>query len=155
MSLAPGLLTKTGDAISVFEKGFPKVATQKKGEGTFREEKISVREIYKAVSLTENRKGPKRLPPGPNHETPYIVRAALIEGSIPPLVSRERVAGPMFRTVKTEWDDMVNLFSISGMPVEGASDELVIDTKIKIGNPGIFISVKILVDSGSRVSILF
>ena len=155
MSLAPGLLTKTGDSISVLEKGFPKVATQKKGEGTFPEGKIPVREIYKGVSLTENRKGPKRLPLGPNHETPYIVRAALIEGSIPPLVSRERVAGPMFQNVETKWDDMVNLFPISGMPVEGASAEWVIDTKIKIGNPGIFISVKILVDSGSRVGILF
>ena len=99
MSLAPGLLTKTGDAISVLEKGFPKVATQKKGEGTFPEGKIPVRKIYKGVSLNENRKGPKRLPLGPNHENTYIVRAALIEGSIPPLVSREQVAGPMFRNV--------------------------------------------------------
>ena len=73
MSLAPGLLTTTGDAILVLERDFLRVATQKKGEGTFSEGKIPVREIYKEVSLTENMKGPKRLPLGPNHETPYIV----------------------------------------------------------------------------------
>lgn len=44
---------------------------------------------------------------------------------------------------------------LSGDPMEKLSAELVVDTHIKVGNPGLFVPVKILIDSGSRVPILF
>ena len=88
--------------------------------------------------------------------TPHLVRAALVEGSVPPHGSRVRMGGPVCEgSPETEWDQKGVLKPLSGDPMDRLSAELVVDTHIKVGNPGLFVPVKILIDSGSRVSILF
>ena len=66
------------------------------------------------------------------------------------------MGGPVFEgSPETDWDQMGVFKPLSGDPMEKLSAELVVDTHIKVGNPGLFVPVKILIDSGSRVPILF
>ena len=56
--------------------------------------------------------------------TPSLVRAALVEGSVPPHGTRVRMGGPVFEgSPETEWDQMGVLKPLSGDPMEKLSVE--------------------------------
>ena len=83
-----------------------------------------------------------------------VVRSTLVEGSVPPHESRTR-QGPVFPTLPKNWEKLKILQPRDTSSTEKGSAELVIDTYVRVGNPGSYLRAKILVDSGSRVPILF
>ena len=87
--------------------------------------------------------------------SPLVVRSTLIEGSVPPNASRTRQEPVFSTTPEEEWRKIQILKPLFTDPAEKISAELVIDSFIFVGSPGNFVRAKILVDSGSRVPILF
>ena len=66
------------------------------------------------------------------------------------------MGGPVVEgSPETKWDQMGVLKPLSGDPMEKLSAELVVDTHTKVGYPGLFVPVKILIDSGGRFPIMF
>ena len=85
---------------------------------------------------------------------PLVVRSTLLEGSIPPYEARHRQE-PVFGSLPKDWQNIKILQPVIPNSAEKCSAELVIDSYIRVGDPGSYLRAKILVDSGSRVPILF
>lgn len=79
----------------------------------------------------------------------------MLEGSIPPCEARERQEPLVLRDPGKQWGGLKELKPQVANSAEKLSAELVITTYISVGSPCKYLKVRICIDSGSRVPLLF